>query len=134
MISQQEIALVQSDWARVEEIADRAATIFYDRLFALDPGARGLFTGDMVEQKAKLMKMIGAAVYGLTNPDVLLPVVRALGRRHVRFGVKNEDYATVADALLWTLKQGLGDSFGPANEAAWIRVYSLLAETMKAAA
>jgi hemoglobin-like flavoprotein len=135
MLTQREIRLVQDDWAQVEQIADLAATLFYDRLFFLDPSVRGLFKEDMAEQKAKLVKMIGAAVYGLSNPDVLMPVVEVLGKRHVRFGVKNEDYATVGAALLWTLKHGLGaEAFDSEHEAAWIKAYGVLAERMKAAA
>ena len=33
--------------------------------------------------------------------------------------------------LIWSLKQGLGAGFTDENEAAWIKVYGLLAETMK---
>jgi hemoglobin-like flavoprotein len=73
-------------------------------------------------------------VYGLSNPQVLIPIVQAQGRKHVRSGVKNEDYATVQRALLWTLRQRLGTAFGPENEAAWIKAYSVLAEAMKSPA
>jgi hemoglobin-like flavoprotein len=40
----------------------------------------------------------------------------------------------VADALLWTLSQGLGDDFTPEVEQAWVEVYTVLAETMQAGA
>jgi hemoglobin-like flavoprotein len=131
MLTTQEIALVQSDWEKVLPIADTAATLFYDRLFAIDPKLRGLFKADLGEQKLKLMKMIGAAVNGLTNLPDLVPVVQALGRRHVGYGVKAEHYETVGAALLWTLQQGLGAGFTESHKAAWARVYGLLAETMQ---
>jgi len=134
MLDKSVVAIVQSDWAKAVPIADTAATLFYDRLFALDPSLRPLFKSDLGEQKTKLMKMIGAAVNGLDDLSALVPVVQSLGRRHVGYGVKPEHYVTVGSALLWTLKQGLGDAFGRDNEAAWTQVYGVLADTMKESA
>jgi hemoglobin-like flavoprotein len=134
MLTKREIEIVQDDWEKVEQDANRAGTLLYDRLFALDPSLRALFTSDLEQQKSKLVTMIGSTLYGLSDPDVLMPIVRLLGQKHVRLGVKNEDYATVGVSLLWTLKQILGPAFGPENEAAWTKVYGLLAETMKAPA
>jgi hemoglobin-like flavoprotein len=64
----------------------------------------------------------------------LVPVVQDLGRRHVGYGVKDEHYATVGTALLWTLEKGLGDAFTTEVKEAWTTVYTLLATTMKNAA
>lgn len=41
-----QIALVQSSFARVVPIRETAASLFYDRLFELEPAARPLFRGD----------------------------------------------------------------------------------------
>jgi hemoglobin-like flavoprotein len=57
-----------------------------------------------------------------------------LGKRHVAYGVKPEDYDSVGAALLWTLEQGLGDDFTPDTKEAWATVYGLVATTMKDAA
>ena len=132
MLSEHDIKIVRSDWEKVELIADEAATLLYDRLFALDPDIRLLFPPDLEEQKLKVIRMLGAAIYGLSDPDVLIPILRLLGRKHFEFGVRERDYATLADALLWTLRQGLGDGFDAAHEAAWKSVYAELAEHMQA--
>ena len=125
---------IQESFAKVEPIAETAATLFYHKLFELDPDLRALFKGDMKAQGDKLMEMIGVAVQGLSNLNALIPELEALGRRHVEYGVKDEHYDTVATALLWTLEQGLGDDFTPACQAAWIDVYGLMATVMKGAA
>lgn len=49
-------------------------------------------------------------------------------------GVQEAHYATVDTALLWALRQGLGPQCTPAVEAAWAAAYTLLADTMQAAA
>ena len=134
IMSPEVIKRVQESFARVAPIAETAAELFYGKLFELDPNLRSLFTGDMREQGAKLMEMIGIAVHGLSELDALTPAVRSLGARHVGYGVMDEHYDTVGAALLWTLGQGLGDNFTPECEAAWTEVYRRLATVMKGAA
>jgi methyl-accepting chemotaxis protein len=51
MLTEDEIRTVQADWQRVLPIAPTAATLFYDRLFELDPSLRGLFPPDLTDQK-----------------------------------------------------------------------------------
>ncbi len=126
--------LVQSTWTQVEPIAETAATLFYGKLFELDPTLKPLFTSDPKEQGKKLMTMITMAVRGLDNLDALVPAVRGLGKRHIAYGVETAHYATVGAALLWTLAQGLGAAFTAEVKEAWTSVYTLLAETMQAGA
>ena len=129
-----QIQLVQSTWKQVIPISGTAATIFYNRLFEIDPQLRGMFSDDLTEQKRKLMQMIGIAVAGLNDLATIVPAVQALGQRHVSYGVKDEHYAVVGAALLWTLEAGLGPAFTPEVKNAWSEVYGVLAETMKSAA
>lgn len=129
-----QIELVQGSWQKVTPIADAAAQLFYDKLFSLDPSLKPLFKGDMKAQGRKLMSMISAAVNGLTRLDSIVPGVQDLGRRHVKYGVKDAHYDTVAAALVWTLGQGLGEAFTPEVKDAWVAAYGILAKTMKDAA
>jgi hemoglobin-like flavoprotein len=128
------IELVQASWARVMPMSDAAATLFYDRLFALDPSVRSLFKSDMREQKKKLMQTLSVAVDGLRTPAKLVPVLQTLGMRHTGYMVEDRHYDLVGNALLWTLREGLGDGFTPAIEAAWQRTYGFIAAVMKQAA
>ncbi len=130
----EQIMLVQASFALVTPIADTAAGLFYQRLFELDPSLRPMFRGDMEEQGRKLMSMLKIVVNGLTRLDQLVPAVQELGKRHARYGVRDEHYDTVAAALLWTVRQGLGVAFTTEVEQAWVAAYTLLAGTMKAAA
>jgi len=128
------IKLVQSSFERVVPISMTAADLFYGRLFELDPAARALFTGDMQEQKRKLMNMIAVVVKGLSRLDDIVPGIQALGVRHKEYHVTDAQYATVGAALLWTLEQGLGDAFTPEVREAWVEAYALLSATMIQAA
>ena len=130
-----QVDLIRASWASVEPIQDVAATLFYDRLFELDPTLRRLFrNADMAQQKKILMQTLTVVVKSLDRLDQLVPAIEALGRRHAGYGVRAEHYETVGAALLWTLGQGLGEGFTTDVERAWTEAYSTLASVMIAAA
>lgn len=126
----EQVHTVQETWRAVLPIADKAADLFYDRLFVLDPGMRPLFPADLGEQKKKLLAMLGHAVGALRNPETVVPALHQLGRRHVAYGTKSTDYATVGAALLWTLEQGLGAAWTPSVKESWVAAYTLLSGKM----
>ncbi|MBG9390527.1 globin family protein [Caenimonas aquaedulcis] len=126
----QQIELVQKTFAQVKPIAGDAAALFYARLFELDPSLRALFRKDMAVQGQMLMAMIGSAVASLRDLPRVVPVLRDMGARHAGYGVRDEHYATVGSALLWTLERGLGDAFTPEVSQAWAAAYAILSQTM----
>jgi hemoglobin-like flavoprotein len=126
-----QIDLVRSSFARVQPIADAAAAIFYEKLFGIDPTLRPLFKGDIAAQGQRLMSMIAAAVRLLDRPEQLLPVLRGLGARHAGYGVQESHYATVGEALVDTLREGLGAAFTAEVCDAWITAYGVIARTMQ---
>lgn len=129
-----QIHLVQSTWQQVQPAAGPVATLFYRRLFDLDPALKPLFRGDMASQGAKLMAALDFVVQGLTELPQRLPVVQALARRHTGYGVQPRHYDTVGEALLWTLGQGLGNAATEEVLAAWALAYRTVATAMKEAA
>ena len=130
-MTNEQINLVQTSFGKIAPIAEKAAALFYAKLFDLNPRLRGLFRGDVYEQGKKLMQVIAYAVENLDRLDEIVPQVRALGARHAGYGVSDRDYETVGTALLWTLEKALGRDFAAPTRAAWTAVYNLLAETMK---
>jgi len=131
MITPQQKELVQSTWTMVVPIADKAAELFYGRLFELEPEYKKMFKNDMTEQGKKLMKTISIAVAALDDVEPLVPVLKKMGADHVGYGVKDRDYNVVGATLLWTLEQGLGEAFTDEVKNAWAAVYELLATVMK---
>ncbi len=99
---------VSQGWQVMPEVA---GALFYERLFALNPGFRPLFKDDMRVQGVKLMTMLAMVVYNLPEPGQILPAIRDLAVRHIEYGVKLADYDALREALLWTLEQALGKDF-----------------------
>ncbi len=129
-ITAEQVALVQQSWPEVFPIRETAATLFYDRLFALDPSLRLLFPADMAAQGSKLFETLNAVVFQLDDLATLDRLARALGRSHAGYGATAGHYRTVRDALMWVLQGSLGVRFDAALQAAWAAAYDRLAAAM----
>lgn len=126
-----QIAVVQTSFAKVVPISETAADLFYGRLFEIAPQVKPLFQStDIKEQGKKLMATLAFVVGGLNDLSAILPAAKALAVRHVDYGVKAEDYGPVGEALIWTLGQGLGEDFTAETRDAWLAAYSALSDVM----
>ena len=126
----EQVRVVQQTFGQVAPIADKAAEIFYERLFEVAPAVKPLFHGDMPAQRQKLMAALAVVVRGLSDLPSILPAVSALAKRHVNYGARPEHYPVVGDALLWTLARGLGPQWTPEAAAAWSAAYATLSGFM----
>jgi hemoglobin-like flavoprotein len=126
----QQIELVKSSWQKVVPIKEKAAELFYAKLFELDASLKPLFKGDMKEQGRKLMAILNTVVTKLDQLGDIVPAAQDLGRRHGTYGVQPAHYGTVAAALLWTLGAGLGDAFTDEVRQAWTEAYGIVAKVM----
>jgi hemoglobin-like flavoprotein len=126
----EQVKLVQDSFAKVAPISEKAAELFYGRLFEIAPQVRAMFPDDMTEQRKKLMATLAIVVNGLNNLETILPAASALAKRHVSYGAEAGHYPVVGQALLWTLEQGLGPSWTPDVAAAWTGAYTTLSGYM----
>ena len=130
----EQVALIRSSLLQVHPIADEIAGSFYARLFEIGPHLRKLFTGNMKRQGTMLMTSLELAVSSLDEPESVLPSVKALGERHMSYGVKAEYYPLAKEAYLWALERHLKDEFTPTLKSAWSEAFDTLIEVMSNAA
>merc|ERR1711970_897167 len=116
--------LVQETWALVatdDAAIDAAGTALFKRIFELAPAALELFSfkqevnmyesEKFLKHARSVITTVGVAVAGLDDIGALVPVLQALGKRHVGYGVQAAHYDVVGQALIDTLASGLGDKF-----------------------
>lgn len=130
-MSPDDMETVRRSFCKVAMLNAQVGLQFYERLFALDPGLRALFGGDIHPQAEKLVATLASAVRHLSNPAALEGTLRALGERHRGYGVRDEHYATVGAALLQTLEINLGPEFTPEVRGAWVALYDMVARMMR---
>ena len=98
----EQIDMVKDSWEKVIPISEKAAKIFYARLFELKPAFKSLFKHDMKEQGRKLMAALTTVVNSLENlADIIVPV-QEMGRRHAAYDVKEDDYSRCDDSNLFS--------------------------------
>jgi len=129
-LTPKQIQLIRESWAKVLPIKDTAAELFYAHLFELDPDSKALFRGKLDYQGDKLMTTLTVVVNNLDNLDTIIPILQAMGKRHLIYKVQAEQFETVGVAFLWVLEQGLGDDFTDEVQAAWRIAYGLIASVM----
>jgi hemoglobin-like flavoprotein len=126
-----QVALIKKSWKALRGVDPKLiGDIFYSKLFADNPSLRKMFPQKMDEQYRKLIDMLSTIVARLDQLDALTDDITAMARRHVEYGVRPAHYRLVGNALLWTLKNGLGRDWTPETEEAWKKCYTILADTM----
>ncbi len=127
----QQIQLVKQSWKLLRDIDPiLLGDVFYGRLFLQYPGLRSLFKGSMEAQYQKFVDTLTLIVSRIDRPDTIMPEIDGLAERHEGYGVKPEHYAPVGEALIWTLKSGLGTDWNADVEAAWLACYTALTQAM----
>ena len=126
-----EIKLIQESFAKVCDNSNITAKLLYDKLFEARPEIAKIFKGDMHEQEAKLMHMMKTVVNGLNNPQILVPSIQDLGKKHYDFGVIPVHYEKFREALFYSLEMQLAGDFDKESRDAWQKLYDILAETMQ---
>mmetsp|Transcript_50738 Transcript_50738/g.162372 ORF Transcript_50738/g.162372 Transcript_50738/m.162372 type:complete len:793 (-) Transcript_50738:31-2409(-) len=133
---------VEQSWEQAKALGTEAVgELLFRNLFELAPEVLQLFPfkGEkealwsspcFKQHAAKVVNAVGSAVAGLHDLERLVPMLRQLGERHVAYGVKEAHYQVLGQAVLRTLRAGLGEAFTGHVEAAWTIVFGFVAGTM----
>ena len=127
----QQIHTIRKSFAELSRHDQVAGRVFYRRLFELDPALRPLFKDDIEVQSKKLIDMLGILIAMLEQPLGLEMELRAMGARHLGYGVKDAHYAVVGQALLDMLSETLDGKFTPEIRTAWTALYGAVESLMK---
>jgi len=134
-LSSKQRQLIKESWAKVVPIREKAAKMFYDRLFEVAPSVKPLFSEtNMKKQGLMLMDMLGKAVDSVDDLSAVVGPLQDLAVRHLEYGTTAEHYPVVGACLLWTLEQGLGKAWNDEVKEAWTAVYGIVSKVMLEAA
>ena len=124
------VLLVQSSFHQIATRLNAFGKRFYAILFDRNPELRPLFKNDIALQTHMLTSMLSSLVKGLNRADEISGGLRALGERHCGYQATLAGYEKVANALLLTLEEFLGDDFTPEVRDAWISVFGTISGLM----
>lgn len=133
-MTERQIAIVKRTW-KIFRVIDPVliGDVFYSKLFNDAPHLRSMFTTARPVQSRKLVDMLSLILGRLDKLEELTEEIRQLAIRHKGYGVKLRHYDLVGDALIWTLKQGLGRDWNDEVEEAWRLCYKTFSGVMREA-
>jgi len=129
------VALIAESFERAKKENGGLRTLglrFYERLFEKYPGVRHLFSTPPEEQHKKLMASVGAIVASVTNPEVMLPYLRAMGIRHIAYKTESAHYGAVSENLVAVLAEHLSKEGEWTEElkANWEEAMQIISDVM----
>ncbi len=133
-MTDEQITLVKNSWKMFRKVdAGLIGDVFYSKLFCDNPQLQQMFPTTMDQQYKKLIDMLSVIIARLDDLSGITGDIKMMALRHEGYGVKPQHYRLAGNALLWTLKRGLGNNWTNDLEEAWIAAYTKLAEAMIAA-
>eukprot|EP00339_Tiarina_fusa_P024134 CAMPEP_0117031376 /NCGR_PEP_ID=MMETSP0472-20121206/22562_1 /TAXON_ID=693140 ORGANISM="Tiarina fusus, Strain LIS" /NCGR_SAMPLE_ID=MMETSP0472 /ASSEMBLY_ACC=CAM_ASM_000603 /LENGTH=159 /DNA_ID=CAMNT_0004739695 /DNA_START=61 /DNA_END=540 /DNA_ORIENTATION=- len=142
------VSNVIDSWEEVRRIPsyeEKTGVALFKKLFELEPEAKVIFgfdkNMDVSSELAKSPRFIKHAKYfiqmidkalGMLGPDIelLTEILLDLGAKHVGYGVKPEYFPSMGRALIYAVKEQLGDKFSEEMKDAWVEVYGALSYDM----
>ncbi|MBW4597792.1 MAG: pentapeptide repeat-containing protein [Brasilonema angustatum HA4187-MV1] len=125
------IEVLEQSFEKVKLHADEFAASFYENLFKANPELKPLFTKtDIKSQEKKLLNSLVLIVENIRKPEALEPVLKALGARHIGYGVIPKYYKPVREALLVTFEQYLQQHWTPEVKKAWLDAFTAITALM----
>ncbi len=119
--------LLRSSLELVVERQPQITPRFYEILFERYPQARALFGRNTAEaQQQMLQEAIVAVVDHVDDAEWLASTLRAMGRKHVEYGVTAEMYPWVGESLIATLAEIAGPHWTPAIQQAWTDAFGAI--------
>jgi nitric oxide dioxygenase len=126
------VQLLRETFDALRPQGDAIVASFYSILFTRHPEIGKMFAKtNMEEQRKKFFATLDELIHHLEEPDKTMADLLVLGNHHLDYGVKNEQYPLVCDALVEAMKQHAGALWTAEVEKAWRDAYATVADFMK---
>ncbi|BAY22103.1 globin domain protein [Calothrix sp. NIES-2100] len=125
------IEILVTSFEKIKPCGDEFAASFYENLFKAHPEMKPLFTKtDIKNQEKKLLNSLVLVVENLRAPEALGSVLKALGARHVSYGIIPKYYRPLGEVLLVTFEQYLQPNWTPEIKKAWLDAFRAITALM----
>ncbi|RZU31851.1 globin domain-containing protein [Blastococcus saxobsidens] len=124
-----DIPAMRANFAKAAATGDEAPLYFYSHLFLSHPETREMFPVSMAHQRDRFFTALGDVVTRVDDLDALVPILRQLGRDHLKFGVLPAHYPAAGASLLATLEH-FDPDWSPELAKSWAEAYDVVATVM----
>ncbi|AUX24278.1 flavohemoprotein [Sorangium cellulosum] len=125
------VRLLRESFELVLEREPNITHRFYGILFSRYPQVKPLFgRNSQAQQEKMLAEALAAVIDKLEDASWLEEKLMAMGAKHVDYGVTDEMYPWVADALISALGEAAGADWTPEHHKAWSDALNAIASLM----
>jgi methyl-accepting chemotaxis protein len=126
-----QIGILEESYDLIAPRSEALVERFYERLFAFAPEVKPLFAWtDPRRQRQKLLATLVLLRKSLRNFASIEPALRAMGARHVAYGVRPEHYTIVSTTLVTTMAEIGGSAWTAEYTRAWMDAFQVVQDTM----
>jgi hemoglobin-like flavoprotein len=126
------VALLRNSFELVTDREPQLTSRFYEILFERYPQVKPLFGRNSgANQAAMLQSALVSVLERIEDAAWLDSTLRAMGEKHVEYGVTDEMYNWVGASLLAAIGEAAGDAWSRELEVAWSDAYSAISGLMR---
>ena len=130
VIGQVDCAILKQSFAHIESVAEKAVGYFYARLFVANPELRSMFPLAMDATRKHFLAALAHIVWSMDDPQALADYLRQLAVDHRKFGVRENHYQIIGQALIATLRTFSGGMWTSRAQSAWEAAIAHIATVM----
>ena len=124
-----QIKLIKTSWGTFRNINPIVISdVFYSRLFFRHPELRKLFTTKNGES-TNFLTIISVLISSLDRKNEIDRQIQQFATKLGEFA-DAKYYTAISEAMLWTIKEGLGDDWKTEMEQAWSDCYKMISILM----
>jgi len=119
------VQIMLGAWEAIAPRADAIGQHVYAQLSAIDPALAALLGEAQVNQQSPML-VLGRMIAALDDPEALVAMTGALGRRYAAYQIEPRHIDHFREALSEAIARELGADFTSERRRAWTEVSTLI--------
>ncbi len=121
-MTEKEIFLIKSSWKIFRQIEPTTlGDLFYGHLLHKNPSLASLFKYSLERQSGLLIDFLNTIIFHLEELHNRKHKIKELAELYAGYGITPKYYPYITEALLFTLKKGIGKDWNEEIENAWLK-------------
>ena len=121
-MTEKEILLIKSSWKVFRQIEPTTlGNLFFGHLLHKNPSLASVFNRSIESQSILLIDFLNTIIFRLEDLHNMKDKIKNLAELYASYGITPKYYHHITEALLFTLKRGIGKDWNAEIEDAWIK-------------
>lgn len=130
-MTEKQSRIIEQSWDKILIYNTELGDIFYYELFAKAPELKSIFKEDAKERSRKLLFAVVSLATKVHKLESIDEDVKAMAKRHIRYGAKPEYFDVFGQAFLKGLENIFQDEWNSPYKDAWTELYKIVSNAMK---